>query len=193
MATIHFLSAYSSCSHYHHILATRYLTDDSFCFLFSIAEIFGLDITRYNKRILHIAHHFRMLLSTAKIIIYFELCKLHNANCIIHIDFSYYRGKVSFKSYNFPSKYITIFHTPTSFESNDKNKGDWETETPYFLLSIRNKTYSCTTIDFPPRHHPVKIHTIIWLPVHFSIFFIFTIFSKKTEASENTRTSAKLM
>lgn len=40
-----FLSAYSSCSHYHHILATRYLTDDSFCFLFSIAEIFGLDIT----------------------------------------------------------------------------------------------------------------------------------------------------
>ena len=24
----------------------------------------------------------------------------------------------------FPSKYITIFHTPTSFESSDKNKGD---------------------------------------------------------------------
>lgn len=65
-----------------------------------------------------------LLLSTAKIIIYFELCKLHNANCIIHIDFSYYRGKVSFKSYNFPSKYITIFHTPTSSESSDKNKGD---------------------------------------------------------------------
>lgn len=139
MATIHFLSAYSSCSHYHHILATRYLTDDSFCFLFSIAEIFGLDITRYDKRILHIAHHFRMLLSTAKIIIYFELCKLHNANCIIHIDFSYYRGKVSFKSYNFPSKYITIFHTPTSFESSDKNKGIERLKHPIFcsLLGTR--------------------------------------------------------
>mgnify|MGYP006889651964 CR=1 FL=1 len=74
------------------------------------------------------------------------LCKLHNANCIIHIDFSYYRGKVSFKSYNFPSKHITIFHTPTSFESGDKNKGNWETEIPYFLLSMKNKTYSCTTI-----------------------------------------------
>lgn len=100
----------------------------------------------YDKRILHIAHHFRMLLLTAKINIYFELCKLHNANCIIHVDFSYYRGKVSFKSYNFPSKHITIFHTPTSFESGDKNKGNWETEIPYFLLSMKNKTYSCTTI-----------------------------------------------
>ena len=25
-----------------------------------------------------------------------------------------------------------------------------------FLLYIKNKTYSCTTIDFPQRHHLVK-------------------------------------
>ncbi len=34
-----------------------------------------------------------------------------------------------------------------------KNKGDLEVGNPRFLLYIKNKTYSCTTIDFPQRHH----------------------------------------
>ena len=38
----------------------------------------------------------------------------------------------------------------------DKNKGDLEVGNPRFLLYIKNKTYSCTTIDFPQRHHLVK-------------------------------------
>ena len=37
-----------------------------------------------------------------------------------------------------------------------KNKGDLEVGNPRFLLYIKNKTYSCTTIDFPQRHHLVK-------------------------------------
>ena len=37
-----------------------------------------------------------------------------------------------------------------------QNKGDLEVGNPRFLLYIKNKTYSCTTIDFPQRHHLVK-------------------------------------
>ena len=37
-----------------------------------------------------------------------------------------------------------------------KNKGDLEVGNPRFLLYIKNKTSSCTTIDFPQRHHLVK-------------------------------------
>ena len=54
---------------------------------------------------------------------------------------------------NLPSIFITKIHIPTSFESSDKNKGDLEVGNPCFLLYIKNKTYSCTTIDFPQRYH----------------------------------------
>ena len=45
-----------------------------------------------------------------------------------------------------PSIFITKIHIPTSFESSDKNNGDLEVGNPCFLLHIKNKTYSCTTI-----------------------------------------------
>ena len=87
---------------------------------------------------------------------------------------------------NLPSIFITKIHIPTSYESSDKNNGDLEVGNPCFLLYIKNKTYSCTTIrlqlydytcygcttielwlynyrgysrttiDFPQRHHLVK-------------------------------------
>ena len=79
--------------------------------------------------------------------------------------------QASIQPNNLPSIFITKFHIPTSFESSDKNKGDLEVGNPCFLLYIKNKTYSCTTIklqlynyrgysrttiDFPQRYHLVK-------------------------------------
>ena len=45
-----------------------------------------------------------------------------------------------------PSIFITKFHIPTNIESKNKNKGNERQEIPVFLLYIKNKTYSCTTI-----------------------------------------------